>query len=371
MTVITLAACSVIVLPALADEPGAGKADAIVRELVGHLDTLNRDQIARQVDFSNEYLLYFQWTGVADDTLEATAEEGLGVVFHFTPGHCKNKEMHERVFAVRTTSQWRLVETARSSRTPGATRISDARDLEKTLPAPKPDPNPEQTKRIAEVQKEIGELRARLATLSAELARLQPAPERRPPKVSFQGTITRLNDKTEPGFLLEWREAPRGHPKWKIILLQNDTQILYSDDRAAKPSDLKSGLHVNVCATIANPSDAERAEADVVVIERAARWIPEEKDANEIAKQVDFASEYLLWFRIEGVADDDLPFTVSRDRDGVVVHFTFYRGIAKGPDGHILSRFFAIANDARVTGYAAGTKITSAKELAKALQERK
>jgi hypothetical protein len=109
--------------------------DGKVRELLGRGTSARRAEIARQIDFSREYVLYFHWVGAGDDALTFTTETGPLVVFTFTPGKFKNKVRHERVFALPKVARWRLVETFQSSRTPAATKISTAAELARTLSA--------------------------------------------------------------------------------------------------------------------------------------------------------------------------------------------------------------------------------------------
>jgi hypothetical protein len=75
--------------------------------------------------------------------------------------------------------------------------------------------------------------------------------------------------------------------------------------------------------------------------------------------------------RIKGVADDRLSFSVTRDKDGPLVHFTFHAGAAKGPDGHLLTVSYAISKGVRISGYADGKKITSVEELGNVLRDTK
>jgi hypothetical protein len=243
--------------------------------------------------------------------------------------------------------------------------------------SPARDDEADEARRRAEIQKEVAELQARIAKLSAELAKLQPPPEAPKREAAFQGMIGSWVFKPEEGFLVEWSEAVPGAVRsqrviqQRVVRLRKDTQVMYSDKQPAKPSDLMWGQCVSVRARVINPADPWKMEADVIVIEKAARRIVEGKDAKEVAKQVDFAKEYLVVSRIEGVADDELWFSVTHDKDGPLVHFTFVPGTAKGPDGHILLRIHAIAKDARVADGAGAKKITSVEELAKALRDAK
>jgi hypothetical protein len=205
--------------------------------------------------------------------------------------------------------------------------------------------------RVEQVQKEMAELQKRTEQLHNELVVL----------TGTQGTIRKL---VFDGFVLD-------RDPGLCYVPDKDTRIVFSDGQKAKVSDLKLGTHVSVQANEqkVKASDPGQVTALVIVIDKAVRQIfIEGQDATAIAKQVDFTKEYLFLSRIEGVADDRVSVTVSRDKDVPVVHFTFHPGHAKGPDGHILTSLFAISKDARVTGFADGKKITSAEELAKALR---
>jgi hypothetical protein len=239
--------------------------------------------------------------------------------------------------------------------------------------SPARDDEADKARRRAEIQKEIDELQGKIAKLSAELAKLQPAPAVSR-EAAFQGMISTWAIKPEEGFLVGWNEAVPASVRservveQRIVRLRKDTQVRYSDKQPAKPSDLKFGQCVNVRGKV-DLADPLKVEADVIVIEKAARRIAEGKDAKEVAKQVNFAKEYLVVSRIEGVADDELWFAVTHDKDGPLVHFTFVPGRAKGPDGHILFRIHAISKEARIAGGAGAKKITSVEELAKALRD--
>jgi hypothetical protein len=131
---LTLATCGLIGLVGAADGLGDQQGEAVAREIVGQGTSPSRERIAKQVDFSKEYLLYFRWDGVANDKLSFALEKGPLVVISFTPGNAKNKENHERVYALPKNTKWRLVETKESSRTPGVTKISNAEELATTFP---------------------------------------------------------------------------------------------------------------------------------------------------------------------------------------------------------------------------------------------
>ena len=131
---LTLATCGLFELVGAADRLDEQQSDAVAREIVGQGTSPSRDRIAKQVDFSKEYLLYFRWNGVANDELSFAFEKGPLVVISFTPGDAKNKEKHERVYALPKNAKWRLVETTKSTRTPHVIKISNAEELATTFP---------------------------------------------------------------------------------------------------------------------------------------------------------------------------------------------------------------------------------------------
>jgi hypothetical protein len=134
-TVLTLATSGLIVLAASAQQPDDQA--PTVREIVGRGGELRWDQIARQVHFTREYVLYLHWNGVADDELSFATEQGPHIVIRFTPGGAKNKEMHDHVFAVPKQATWKLLETKKSSRTPAVVEIRSTADLERAFPGTK------------------------------------------------------------------------------------------------------------------------------------------------------------------------------------------------------------------------------------------
>ena len=123
---LTLAAFGLIGLAGAADQLGEQQDDAIAREIVG-------DQIAKQADFSKEYLLYFRWNGVADDELSFALKAPF-VVITFKPGEAKNKEIHAHLYALPKNTKWALEETKKSIRAPRVTKISNAEELMATFP---------------------------------------------------------------------------------------------------------------------------------------------------------------------------------------------------------------------------------------------
>ena len=214
------------------------------------------------------------------------------------------------------------------------------------------DDEPDRLKRAEQIQKEIAALQKRIEQLQNELASTAVP----------QGTITRL---VFNGFVLDQEPG-------LCYVPDKDTRIVFVDGQKAKMSDLKLGTHVSVQADEqkVKASDPGQVAARVIVIEKAVRQLfTSGQDADEIAKQVDFTKEYLVLSRIKGVADDRVSVMVSRDKDGPVLRFTYHRGIAKGPDGHILTTLYAISKDARVAEWVEGKKIESAEELSKALRK--
>jgi hypothetical protein len=244
-------------------------------------------------------------------------------------------------------------------------------------------------KRQAENQKEIGELQARIRKLAAESA---VSGVGGPDPVGMEGSILLMvaDDKAPAAFYVL--------PRANHVAVRQDTKIFYSDNRKANLSDLRAGQLVAIGGKVVENSQPPKVEADVIFIETSAREIIDAKDAGAIAKQVDFATEYLLlcrWTGWSGYAHDRLSFTVEQDKDGPVVVFRFCRPVRQAGMAKVTlqseERLYVIAKNARVapvvpkspevapgkavavtvTGFPPAevtnvTKITNAEEFAKA-----
>jgi hypothetical protein len=70
-----------------------------------------QERIAKQVDFSKEYLLLFMWRGSGQDKLSSkVAEEKKKpvVIFEFSPGVTQDCHFHASLFAVSRDVNWQL-----------------------------------------------------------------------------------------------------------------------------------------------------------------------------------------------------------------------------------------------------------------------
>ncbi len=73
-----------------------------------------RQKIGKQVNFSNERLLYFRWTGSGGDKLWTTVENdpnGTRVVFHYYAGETDDEESHFQLFALASEVRYEVKET--------------------------------------------------------------------------------------------------------------------------------------------------------------------------------------------------------------------------------------------------------------------
>src|SRR5262249_11796963 len=142
-----------------------------------------------------------------------------------------------------------------------------------------------------------------------------------------------------------------------------------------KLSDLKPGQVVSVGARVLELSQTPKIEADLIFIDRRVRELFDASDAAAIAREVDFASEYLVFFRWtgwSGYARDRLSFTVKEQQGGPVVVCQFTRPDRKAGMAKVVqvaeSRLYVFARNVRHSGGPPGdaVKITSPEELAKA-----
>jgi hypothetical protein len=133
---LSLAACALLVLASSADEPkkpvapreigkgtlpSAPKGADVAKPtrinnakvfLATFPDKDRRDEVLKKVNFANEHVLYFVWTGSVTDRLTAEVEEGKKgqVVFTFTPGNTDDAARPRyRVFVIGKDDTFRVV----------------------------------------------------------------------------------------------------------------------------------------------------------------------------------------------------------------------------------------------------------------------
>jgi hypothetical protein len=232
-------------------------------------------------------------------------------------------------------------------------------------PAKKPQP---------QTQKETAELQARVRKLAAEFATLRETGLPPPLVTAVEGAVGHLD--AGEGLPRAMNVVP-GEPIYGVpISLTKNTKVYYSDNKAGNLSDLKVGQLVTVGVRMVEPAQSAKFGADVVFIEKSVREIVGAKDAAAIAKEVDFATEYLVlyrWTGWSGYAQDRVWFTVKGTKDGPFVEIHLVRPKKKAGMAKVFeqpeSRLYVITKNARVSGgplLGDGTKITNAKELAKA-----
>lgn len=70
-----------------------------------------RQAISDQVDFAEQRVLYFAWTGSGQDDLRAVldrSDDDLNVVFQFTPGMTRDLRPHQHLFALDKHIDWEI-----------------------------------------------------------------------------------------------------------------------------------------------------------------------------------------------------------------------------------------------------------------------
>jgi hypothetical protein len=158
------------------------------------------------------------------------------------------------------------------------------------------------------------------------------------------------------------------------VSLTKNNKIYYSDNKPAKLSDLKPGQLVRAGVRVVEWTQPPTMKADAVFIEKSVREIIDPKDAAEVAKEVDFATQYLLlyrWTGWSGYAQDRVWFTVMEEKGQPVVALHLVRPERKAGMAKVVqqpeTRWYAVAKNARVVGgpLGDGTKITNAGELTK------
>jgi hypothetical protein len=224
-----------------------------------------------------------------------------------------------------------------------------------------------------QTQKEIAELQARVRKLAAEFAALRASGTPPPQVTAVAGSVVQLD--AGEGMPKAMGVVP-GEPRYGVpISFTKHTKAYSSDNKPAKLSDLKVGQLATVGVRMVEPTQPAKFEADVVFIEKGAREIVGVRDPAAIAREVDFATEYLVlyrWTGWSGYAQDRVWFTVKETKDGPVVEVHLVRPQQKAGMAKVVeqpeSRLYVIAKNAPVSGgpLGKGTKITNAEELAKA-----
>jgi hypothetical protein len=233
---------------------------------------------------------------------------------------------------------------------------------------------PAEEKLQPQTQKEIAELQAQVRKRAAEFAALWETGKPWPQVTAVEGSVVQL---------VTGEDMPKamgvvpGEPRNGVgISFTKDTRVYYSDNKPAKLSDLKVGQLVTVGVRVVEPTQPTKFDADVVFMEKSAREIVGARDAAAIAREVDFATEYLVLYRWTGwggYAEDRVWLTVKEEQEGPVVQIHLVRPKQKAGMALVKqvpeSRLYVIAKNARVSGaplLGEGTKITNAEELAKA-----
>jgi hypothetical protein len=223
--------------------------------------------------------------------------------------------------------------------------------------------------RIAEIDRQVAELNNKAAKLMAEREQLRVAAESRPQRWPYhmEGILHGVN-MSSSALDLYVKTDDGGEPQ-QLGLLPKFTRITFSDQQPAKLSDLKAGLRIS--------ARWRGTGALEIVIQKGCRQIVDTKDADKIAKEVDFANEDLYFVPWIGKALDRECFQVTTDKNGPVVTLTckaFNAGPGPVPavlchDIHRCS-MYAIAKNARLVNGLPGTatKIANAEELAKQLR---
>jgi hypothetical protein len=242
----------------------------------------------------------------------------------------------------------------------GPSRAQNFDDLEKQTEKDK--------QRMAEIDKEVAELYSRAAKLMAERQQLRAAAESRPQRWPFHMEGTLHGVSISASALDLYLKTDEGGEPHKVGLLPKVTKITFSDQQPAKPTDLKAGVRIS-----ARWRGIEAAE---IIIQKGCRQILDTKDADKIAKEVDFANEDLYFVPWVGKSLDREWFQVTTDKNGPVVTLTHKACQNDALQPAVLQfdirrcSLYAIARNTRLVNGLPGTatKIANAEELAKQLR---
>jgi hypothetical protein len=91
------------------------------KDLVNAMGEEAAKKIVAAVDFEEQFLVFFQWSGSGRDKLSfriAQTEEGTRVVFKYTPGRTKDLRPHARLYVIRRGVAWEVGPKDSSPRLP-------------------------------------------------------------------------------------------------------------------------------------------------------------------------------------------------------------------------------------------------------------
>jgi hypothetical protein len=95
-----------------------------------------------------------------------------------------------------------------------------------------------------------------------------------------------------------------------------------------------------------NPAKLDNAPKGTTLMtaEELAKAIPDKTVSDEIAKQVDFKSEYLVYFAWQGSGGDRIGFSAGGDKAKPIVTFGYKQGLTDDLRTHV--KLFALSKDA-------------------------
>jgi hypothetical protein len=68
-----------------------------------------REAVKKQVNFKEQYLLLFAWSGSGQDKLEFDVND-TEVIFAFTPGRTRDLRRHAHLFVLPKGATWKVIE---------------------------------------------------------------------------------------------------------------------------------------------------------------------------------------------------------------------------------------------------------------------
>ena len=319
-----------------------------------------QEKIARQVNFSREYLLFFAWGhGSLDDKLTYAMEQFKAVreplvVFHFQAGTDRAPKPHFHLYAIAKDVIWRIEDGNGNILSGKETPAVRELDLTGLLDNPSPPPM------------YISFHEPRMFTSAQHLADKKER-DKIAPQVDFDkeiilsfewtgsGTVTFKIEQGKNGPIIVFKPAPGGAGRQ----VSHHVFAVPKDARWRTENDVGEPLHGNVVREIAWKGKLQRGDplkpAKITNAEELAKVIPDKTQRDKIAQQMNFTNikplldlHYLLAFGWSGSGGDRLTFRVERflvEHDKLGTEVVFQLRYGKEDNKALHSHLYAIAKD--------------------------
>jgi RNA polymerase sigma factor (sigma-70 family) len=310
-------------------------------------DKKQAELIAKQVDFTRERLVAFAWQGSSDSKMRfevVTENKVKVVVFHRQPGKRGDKAVNHFLFAVSRDVNFQVPDDPPWKGGEGIVRKIDLSGYRGDRPNKRfGDPlqigNPEELakaladKQIAEADKQLVERIAKEVDFKRERLLF----------FAWAGagadslTFTVRGDKAQSLVVFNYLPSPNLDLAYhfELYAVLRDANVVIKDQSFYEPKETKlppaDGTpplrEIDLKEAMLKVSDGDPKQPTKV---NTAEWLhkmfPDDALRTQIAGQVDFAKDYLLYFRWTGSSDDKLWHKVVQSKDGPIAFFRYTAG---------------------------------------------